>query len=105
MKKMRWSLIVSVVAISGLSAQTLNDAIKQTRNEQFESAEAMYKKLIEAQPNNGDLYFYYGENFFKNENLSQNLEMASEMYESGVERNATNPLPYVGLGKVMWFKG
>jgi tetratricopeptide (TPR) repeat protein len=101
MKKMRWSLIFSVIAISGLSAQTLEDAIKQTRNEQYESAEVIYKKLIEAQPNNGDLYFYYGENFFKNNNLS----MASEMYETGVERNATNPLPYVGLGKVLWHQG
>jgi tetratricopeptide (TPR) repeat protein len=101
MKKMRWSLIVSALAISGLSAQTLNDAIKQTRNEQFESAEVIYKKLIAAEPNNGDLYFYYGENFFQNENLA----MASEMYEEGVERNATNPLPYVGLGKVLWYQG
>src|SRR3954464_12699616 len=101
MKKMRWSLIVSVVAISGLSAQTLNDAIKQTRNEQFESAEAMYKKLIQAQPNNGDLYFYYGENFFKNENMA----MAAEMYQTGADVNATNPLPYVGIGKVQWYKG
>jgi tetratricopeptide (TPR) repeat protein len=101
MKKMRWSLIFSIVAISGLSAQTLEDAIKQTRNEQFESAEVIYKKLIEAQPNNGDLYFYYGENFFKNDNFA----MASEMYETGVERNATNPLPYVGLGKVLWHQG
>ncbi len=102
MKKMRWSLIVAVIAVSGLSAQTLNDAIKQTRNEQFESAEAIYKKLISAEPNNGDLYFYYGENFFNND---QNLAMASEMYETGVERNATNPLPYVGLGKILWYKG
>lgn len=102
MKKLRWSLIASLVTVSGISAQTLNDAIKQTRNEQFESAEVIYKKLIQAQPNNGDLYFYYGENFFKND---QNLQMANEMYQTGTEVNATNPLPYVGLGKVLWYQG
>lgn len=101
MKKLRWSLIVCVVAVSGMSAQTLADAIKLTRNEQYESADAIFKKLIQAQPNNGDLYFYYGENFFKNENLN----MAAEMYQTGADVNATNPLPYVGLGKVLWYKG
>jgi tetratricopeptide (TPR) repeat protein len=101
MRKLRWSLILSVITLSSVSAQTLSDAIKQTRNEQFESAEAIYKKLIQAQPNNGDLYFYYGENFFKNENLS----MANEMYQTGVDVNATNPLPYVGLGKIQWYQG
>jgi len=101
MKKIRWSLMTCVVVVSGMSAQTLTDAIKQTRNEQYEAADAMFKKLIQAQPNNGDLYFYYGENFFKNENMA----MAAEMYQTGADVNATNPLPYVGIGKVQWYKG
>lgn len=101
MKKLRWSLVVSLVTVTGISAQTLNDAIKQTRNEQFESAEVIYKKLIQAQPNSGDLYFYYGENFFH----SDNQQMANEMYQTGTEVNATNPLPYVGLGKILWYQG
>lgn len=89
-----------VMGVSGLSAQTLADALKLTRNEQYESADAIYKKLIQAQPANGDLYFYYGENFFKNENLA----MAAEMYQTGADVNPTNPLPYVGIGKVLWYK-
>ncbi len=101
MKKIGWSLVVSIALFSSLSAQTLNDAIKQTTNEQYESAEAIFKKLIQAAQNNGDLYFYYGENFFKNENF----QMANEMYQAGADVNATNPLPYVGLGKVQWFEG
>lgn len=101
MKKLRWSLVMSVATVSGMYAQTLNDAIKQTRNEQFESADVIYKKLIQAQPNSGDLYFYYGENFFKDDNI----QMANEMYQTGTEVNATNPLPYVGLGKVQWHQG
>lgn len=101
MKKLRWSLIICVVAVSGMSAQTLADAIKLTRNEQYESADVIFKKLIQAQPNNGDLYFYYGENFYKNENPT----MAKEMYQTGADVNPTNPLPYVGLGKVLWNKG
>lgn len=93
--------MICVVAVSGMSAQTLADAIKLTRNEQYESADAIFKNLIKAQPNNGELYFYYGENFFKNENLT----MANEMYQTGADVQPTNALPYVGLGKVLWYKG
>ena len=31
--------------------------------------------------------------------------MANQMYQKGADANATNPLPYVGLGKVQWYKG
>lgn len=90
------SLIISTSAFS----QTLTDAIKKTTNEQFEKADADFKKLIAAQPNNGEIYFYYGENFFK----AGNLEMANAHYQKGAEVNATNPFPSVGLGKVLWYQ-
>ncbi len=99
-KKSKLVVGLFMVASSTMFAQTLSDAIKLTRNEQFESADAAYKGLIQSQPNNGDYYFYYGENYFKNENL----EMANTMYQKGAEVNPTNPLPYVGLGKVQWYK-
>lgn len=85
---------------SGLVGQTLADAIKLTTNEQFESADAAFKTLLQSQPNNGEYYFYYGENYFKNDNM----EMANAMYQKGAEVNATSPLPYIGLGKVQWYK-
>src|ERR1700740_467525 len=90
-----------IAAASAMSAQTLNDAIKLTTNEQFETAEPVYKALIQAQPNNGEYYFYYGENYFKNDNLDQ----AKLMYQKGAEVNATSPFPYVGLGKIQWYEG
>jgi tetratricopeptide (TPR) repeat protein len=93
-------VIALLMAGSSAFAQTLQDAIKLTTNEQFESADAAFKNLINQQPNNGDIYFYYGENFFKNDNT----DMANQMYQKGADVNATNPLPYVGLGKVQWYK-
>ncbi|MFL5764915.1 MAG: tetratricopeptide repeat protein [Bacteroidia bacterium] len=94
-------MIALLMTGSSVVAQTLQDAIKLTTNEQFESAEAMFKTLVNQQPNNGDIYFYSGENYFKNDNT----EMAGQMYQKGAEVNATNPLPYVGLGKIQWYKG
>ena len=100
-KKTKLSIGLFLVATSSIFAQTLPDAIKLTTNEQFESADAAFKTLIQTQPNSGDYYFYYGENYFKNDNM----EMANAMYQKGADANATNPLPYVGLGKVQWYKG
>lgn len=101
MKKLKLIVGLFLVATSTMFAQTLNDALKLTTNEQFESADAAFKLLIQTQPNSGDYYFYYGENYFKNDNM----EMANTMYQKGADVNPTNPLPYVGLGKVQWYKG
>jgi len=101
MNKIKLS-IFAFIAVSGAAmAQTLTDAIKLTNNEQFEKADGVFKTLIQSQPNNGEFLFYYGENFFKNENT----EKAKEQYQKAAEVNATNPFGYVGLGKLEWFEG
>jgi predicted Zn-dependent protease len=101
MKKMKVLFMASMFAGSAMFAQTLGDAIKLTNNEQFEKADAAFKTLIQGQPNNGEYLFYYGENFFKND---QPLK-ANEQYQKAAEVNATSPFGYVGLGKVQWFAG
>lgn len=61
------SLIIASIALAKLaSAQTLQDAIKKTTNERFESAAADFRSLIAKEPTKGENYFYYGENFLKN---------------------------------------
>lgn len=80
-------------------AQTLDQAIKLTNNEQFEKADAVFKKLISSQPANGDYYFYEGENFF---NWGK-TDSAKAAYQKGITINATDALNYVGLGKVQWY--
>lgn len=93
--------ISSLLISSSMFSQTLADAIKQTTNEQFEKADASFKSLLLAQPTNGEIYFYYGENYFKNENF----EMANRIFQKGADVNATSPFPYVGLGEVQWYEG
>lgn len=100
MKVTKYLIISSLIISTTAFSQTLGDAIKKTTNEQFEKADADFKKLLQAQPNNGEIYFYYGENYFKNDNYEQ----AKVMYQKGSEVNATNPLPYVGLGKIQWYQ-
>jgi tetratricopeptide (TPR) repeat protein len=101
MKRSKVLLMAVLFAVSTAFSQSLTDAIKLTNSEQFEKADAAFKALIQSQPNNGEVYFYYGENYFKNDEMGK----ANEMYQKGVDMNATSPFPYVGLGKVQWFTG
>lgn len=82
-------------------AQSLQDAITKTDNERFESAAADFRALIAKDPNKGDYYFYYGENFYK----SDNPDSALLIYKKGTEVQPTNGLNYVGLGKVQLMQG
>ena len=98
---MKKIMMISATVLSINSfAQTLQDAIAKTDNERFELAASDYKALIAKEPSNGNNYFYAGENFFK----KGELDSANIMYNKGVEMNATAPLNYVGLGKMLLTK-
>ena len=99
MKKIAFTFLCIAFFEVAVLAQSLKDAIKQTTNEQFETADASFKAIIQREPSNGENYFYYGENYFKNDNM----EMAKAMYQTGIDVNATHPLCYVGLGKILWY--
>ncbi|MFM7023630.1 MAG: tetratricopeptide repeat protein [Flavobacteriales bacterium] len=90
----------SVLSVSATFAQTLKEVIKFTDNEQFESAQAAFGKLIKAEPANSNNYFYLGENFFGMEIL----DSAKMTYQKGIEIDPENALNYVGLGKVQWYQ-
>ncbi len=98
MKKLTIAASLLFIALITANAQTLKDAIRLTDNEQLEKAASAYKALIQGQPNNGDNYFYFGENYFK----AGDLDSAKIMYDAGSKVNATNPLCHVGLGKIGW---
>jgi tetratricopeptide (TPR) repeat protein len=97
----------SLLVISGLffvfysSGQTLDQAIKLTKNEEFEKADKTFRSLIISQPANGLYYFYQGENFLD----WGKTDSAKAVYQRGININATNALNYVGLGKVQWYTG
>lgn len=91
--------VLCAFTLQSVQAQSLKDAIKLTENEQFVKAGQIFKQQLEAQPTNGDVYFFYGENYFKNDNL----DSARILFQKGIDVNASNPLNYVGVGKVHWY--
>lgn len=99
---MKTTLTIATLALSIFAnAQTLQEAILKTENERYEAAASDFVNLISKEAGKGENYFYYGENFFANEDI----ENANIQYQKGSEVNATNPLNYVGLGKVLLYKG
>ena len=60
-------------------AQSIQDAIKFTENEQFETATKAFKSLLKGQPTNGEVYYYIGENYFKNEEKTNSKNSNNEI--------------------------
>lgn len=109
MKKFILLFFVSSFFTSSFS-QSLQDAIKLTEREQFEKASAAFQSLIQREPTNGDNFFFYGENYFRQEFLDSSfkaveLDSARIVYEMGMKKNPGNPINYVGAGKVVWYGG
>jgi len=97
---------------SSLLAQDITYAIKLTESEQFESAEKAYNVLLKQEPNNGDYYYYYGENYLKqyfsdpaNTLFKEVAEPAGKLFNKGITVDPTNPMNYIGLGKIAMYNG
>ena len=101
MKKLVGLSLVFAAFVYEAKSQSLQDAITKTENERYEAAAADFRSLIAKEPSKGENYFYFGENFFKNEDL----DSALIMYKKGSDVNATQPLSYIGIGKVNLWKG
>jgi len=108
--------ILLAVLLTGFSfytkAQDLKTATQLTKSEQYDKAQAMLQDLIKKEPANSKNYFFLGENYlldYAADTISNSLTVAAksakEIYQKGVDANATDPLNYTGLAKVAFFQG
>lgn len=95
-----------------LKAQDLAVATALTRSEQYDKAQAMIQDLIKKEPANSKNYFFLGENYLLDyfaDTISNSLAVAAkaaqEIYQKGVDANASDPLNYIGLAKVAFYQG
>lgn len=94
--------------ISGsIQAQDLTSALLLTKSEQYDKAGAMLDQLIQKEPANSKYYFFKGENAlldYYSDTISNSLSLAAkkakDIFQKGVDANASDPLNYVGLAKV-----
>ncbi len=95
MKKQLLLLLAATLIILPGFAQTLQDAIKLTQSERYESASDAFKVLVKTDAK-GDAYFYYADNFMRWEEL----DSAKIILAQGSQTFPGNPLIQAGLGKV-----
>jgi len=88
-------------------AQDLQAAFKLTRAERFEDASAAFKTLLQKNLKDGDIYYYYGDNFLQeyysdttNNSFKELSDSAKLLFSKGTETDPTNPLNYIGLGQI-----
>ena len=93
--------VLVIMAAPALQAQSLEEAITLTRNEQFARAGAMFRTLLANDPRNGAIWYHYGEYFLENDQV----DSAAIMYRKGVELHTLHPLPHVGMGKMAQGRG
>ncbi len=100
---MKRILLLKFLFIATLAAegQTLTDAIRLNENEQQEAAGAMYQQLIVKEPGNGNLYYYYGENYID----AEQPEKAAECFNKGLEKDPGNPINLIGQAELKLLNG
>ena len=108
------SLILTLVmlfGVAGIQAQTLEDAITATNNEQFDKADLILQSLAKSAPSS-KLFYRLGENTMLNffsDTISSSLkvitEEAKQQFEKGIAISPSDPLNYVGLAKVASYAG
>src|SRR5262245_15715163 len=97
MKRSKYILVLILLAAGvSLSAQTLKDAIKLTDSEQYEAATTAFQNLVKAQPANGTIYYYFGENYL----MAENKDSAKIIFLKGLEADPANALNTIGLAKI-----
>ena len=92
------ALFISSVSVN---AQTLADAIRMTENEQYTAAKAVFRKLVVAEPTNGDNFFYFGDLLLK----MDDADSALIVFKKGTDIEPSNPLTHVGVGRALTYSG
>jgi len=102
-RKMTRTLFVGLLVGISLdaNAQSLQEAIRMTDNERFENATAAFRSLLAASPNDGQTWFFMGENYWYNDRT----DSAAACYASGIRLNPMFPLNHAGSGKVQMAAG
>jgi tetratricopeptide (TPR) repeat protein len=104
-------ILLFVCGVAGLRAQTLDEAITATNNEQYDKAEQILQDLAKKSPSS-KVFYRLGENTMLNffaDTISNSLKAvaaeAKQQFEKGIAANASDPLNYVGLAKVAAYLG
>lgn len=101
MNKYVLPVLLSLVALTVSAQSPLAEAMKLTDREQYERATVEFKKLLVANPADGATWYWFGENYFRNDQA----DSAEFCYRTGADKNPRFPLNKAGLGKIHFTRG
>src|SRR5665647_479755 len=95
-----------ICCISGLHAQTFEQAITAMNNERYDRADSIFNILVRNAPRS-KVYYRQGENTLLNffsDSISNSLNItateAKQHFQKGIKLDPNDPLNYVGMAKV-----
>jgi tetratricopeptide (TPR) repeat protein len=95
-KKYSLSLLVAVLASSGLFAQDLSEAKKAIQDEQYDKAKEILRTLVSSQPNDGINYYHLGDVLLREDQS----DSARYYFDKGVSVKNKGSLNYIGLAQI-----
>jgi len=90
-------MCAALFALYAAGAQTLNDGVKLIDAMRYDQARELFNKLLAAEPNNADIYYYLGD-------ISRRVDdaiTAKNNFNTGLEKSKDNALCNVGLGQLL----
>ncbi|WP_262245246.1 tetratricopeptide repeat protein [Parapedobacter soli] len=99
-KAMIWGISLAFV-VTGVQAQSLDDAKKAIDAEQFAKAKQMLETLVKNKPKDGENYFYLGLVYVHNDHL----DSAVVLFDQGLVADPKNNLNKVGQGIIALYEG
>lgn len=105
-------LMVVPFTASYAQAPSLDIAKNQIEGEQYEEAKATFSSLIKTEPNNANIYYYYGECYVKafyadtvSSTKKDVIKQATALFQKGLSIDPQNPLNHIGVGLMSMFQG
>ena len=89
-------LVTSLLFVSAVKAQSLQDGVNDLYAERYKSAKATFEKLLASNPNNIDATYWLGQTLIGMDDTAG----AKNLYSKALLSSANAPLVIVGMGQV-----
>ncbi|MDE3181807.1 MAG: tetratricopeptide repeat protein [Bacteroidota bacterium] len=104
MKKI--GLVASLILMGNvLFAQSIKEGKQFLNRERYESAEAVFQKLLASDPNNIEAAYWLGQTYLDNDRAYIDTAAAKALYQKTLQANPNNALMMIGMGEINLMEG
>ena len=106
MKKVKTGLLLltTLMFVNSVKAQTIDDGRKFLYYDKYNSAKAVFQKLVSANPADGDAAYWLGQTLIAPDE-DKDIAGAKEVYRKALEASSNNALLIAGMGHVELLEG